>query len=360
MPAPAPRTEAASDPPPRHRRTWLLVASAVAPALILLSSEIIYALLGMAGMLLLLPLGALPWLLVWASLIATAILMSPLLDPLAARLETLLGLDGESRTEHPRRLSRVTWMVLCAGLLMGLGSAMHSRSSSIPVCTLNDVPERALLVISTFMGHGQLKKVRPCRSMETARPGPWIPLLLSLPLLLALHRAEDRRRQERLDKRLALLLTPAQPGSVDSGMPTQYAASAAALSTAEAAAGDLSAPAPASTETAMRPSIPLSARSQALLDARRKSGANGLQTLRGWLKDAAYRLPVLSIGLGCYLAGSLVNIAGSDLSLRIAESLTPAVVRHEFSGWPVLGLWASTLVALVGGGLITWLRRRDD
>jgi hypothetical protein len=351
----------------RLRRWWLWATLAGLPALILLSSEVAYAFVGMFGMLLFLPMGALSWLLVWLSLLATALLLSPLFDPLVPQLAPRLGLDDGVREIRQHRLRWMTRLVLGASLLAGLGLGTPSRQSTLPLCCASDMVWWGVSLVSGMMGHGRAYKPRACRPVEQAQPGPWIPLLVALPLLLALRRAEDARHKAQLDaERLALRPMPARPDHAvqraepDALDPTSESERVLPIVASSAAVEDAhDPPAAAEVPARMPPPVALSVRSQAVLEARRRNRRDDGSARHGALAALICRWPVLSIGLGCYLVGWALEIAGSDLPLRIAEALTPALLRRTLDGWPLLGLWASTLVAFAGGALLSWLRRGE-
>ncbi len=349
MPTPAVQLppDSATDPPSRRYRLWLWTALASVPAVVLLASDLAYALVAVAGMLIFLPLGALSWVLIWLSLLATTVLMSPLLDPLATRAASSLGLADGSREQAERRLRWITWLLLAATLLAGLTLRTPSVSSPLPTCKASDVPRFGWWAVGSLMGHGSQQKPAACRGINPPQPGPWVPLLVTLAMLPALHRATRKLRQVRL-----VAEGPTQGPGPTLKTGTRRVVSSAADADAQQAV--------TAANLARPPPVALSERSRALLETRRRSRQEHASTLPRTLIALPQRWPLLSIGFACYLGGWVLELAGSSLAMRVAEALSPAMLRDRFTTWAVLGIWASTLIAVAGVGLLRWARRHDD
>jgi hypothetical protein len=242
-------------------------------------------------------------------------------------------------------------------MLIGLTSLWFAPPTrNLPLCTADDAIQFGINTIGKLIAHGTPRKLRACRAVSRPRPLPWVPLLLAAPLLLAMHR--ELRRQDDAEReavRQAMLDTAASLKNA-AGLPSQPLSANGPVPTVVLDDPDAKRlPPPA----AWPEQAALSARSQALLEARRQQRPSAAAARFGAWADFTLRFPALSVGVACYLGGWVLILAGSDLPVQAARALTPAALRHQFHDWPALGLWLSALAALTAGIVVPWWRDRN-
>ncbi|MCK7592472.1 hypothetical protein [Pseudomarimonas salicorniae] len=223
-----------------------------------------------------------------------------------------------------------------------------------------DTAKTVGFVVGNLGAHGRsIPRRAPCRLASLQGPGPYLPLLLAitLSLLLWLQRTEAAGPTPRGTVR-PLSAESRLPGASVEQVELSHSAPACRVETA---------PAVESLET-RRPIPPSPATLAAVrrLKARREATTSGIQLggvaslVTRPIRTALERTPVLACVGACYLLGHLVSAAGVDAAHDVANALAPAVLRHSYSGWPVLGIWASGWIGTAAGLWILWRRRESS
>jgi hypothetical protein len=334
-------------PAPRGLRLLLVVLAAL--GLALLVSPALYLLVGVAGTMIGLPLGALSWLIAGGGLLA-ATLIVPFAMPRAGRWLLDAGrvstLDAESRRRILRCLLAIA--LLAAAMLTFAQWRGASAERAARWCHAGDLAQGTVNLAARAMGHGRAPPAIDCGAVPAPQVRRWLPLMLAAALALLLRRAQreledEERAAEAAAARHAFEARKAAPDAMPRSADTRTTSTA----TVEAAAGVHPAP----------DAIPVSTRTAAILQARRDAARRRAPVPTDWTLPLR-RWPMLGASLLCYLAGWALLLAGSDWPTRIASALSPGVLRHSLHGWPLLGVWVSAWVGLVVGGIMLWTRKR--
>ncbi len=308
----------------------------------LAASDSAWQVVGLAGLLIGLPQGVLPaLLLVPLGLFALAFIGRAMLR-VGPGLHRALGLDRLAARRGRAALWSIAWVLLALGIASMIALAPdRADGDARPLCTSERLVLDAGRMLARMMGHGRVPAGADCRSVERPPLGPLLPALLACAAVLSLLSAHERhwqREDERRDEaRRAAFVRAA----------TQAATSPARHSPADDIGGPAAVPANAPPA--------LSARSATLMAKRRAASA---RPRTDWLRPLR-RWPVLGALLLCYAAGWTVTLAGSDLAERLAAQLAPEALSQARPGWAVPGLWLSACAGLAIG-IAGWLRRRDD
>jgi hypothetical protein len=329
-----------------RRGRWVVGALAAVAGIALAASDAVWHAVGYSGLLIGLPQGVLPALLLVPLLLFALGFSGRAVLAVGPRLLHALGLHRLSETRGRAALWSVAGVLLALGIASTIALAPDwSRPDRRPLCTSERLVLDAGRVAGRLMGHGRVAAAADCRGVGRPPLGPLLPALLACAVVLSLLAAHDRHWQRENDRRDALRRAAFVRAAADAGAAPAHAAQPPTERPADANAD----------AQAARPPPALSPRSAALM-ARRRASAEAPGT--DWLAPAR-RWPVLATGLITYAAGWALTLAGSDLAERLAEHLAPAALWQTQPGWAVPGLWLSACVA-GGAGLALWLRRRGE